>query len=116
MKSKTVSLSRKLLIYLLPPMLILLLLSGFGKDYLAYKYSNVSFDHSLADSARDMALQVTVTDGRTTLNLPPAALQMFLTDEFDTIYFKVTDGASICCGRTLLSSSLFEGGPGLPEP
>jgi two-component system sensor histidine kinase TctE len=95
-------------------MLILLLLSGFGTYYLAYKYSNVSFDHSLADSARDMALQVTVTDGRTTLNLPPAALQMFLTDEFDTIYFKVTDGARFVAGEPSFPAPYSEGGPGGP--
>ena len=81
-------------------------IGSVGSYYLAYKFANIAYDRSLADSARDLTRQVTIVDGHEVLDLPPAAEKMFLTDEYDKIFFKVTN----------FSGQLLAGNPGLPSP
>ncbi len=112
--SNTYSLRRKLLTWLLLPMLLLLLLSGVGTYYLSARFANAAFDHVLADSARDLALQVTVVNGVSTLNLPQAAVQMFLSDEYDKIYYKVTEDGRFIAGDPSLPLPDIVSGPSGP--
>ncbi|HXW68871.1 MAG TPA: sensor histidine kinase N-terminal domain-containing protein, partial [Dissulfurispiraceae bacterium] len=72
----------------------------------AYKFANTAYDRSLADSARDLTRQITIVHGREVLDLPPAAEKMFVTDEYDKIYFKVIDSGG----------ALLAGEPNLPSP
>lgn len=104
--SKNVSLRRKLLLWLLLPMLFIWGIGSIGSYYFAYKFANTAYDRSLADSCRDLARQIIIVDGRETLDLPPAAEKMFLTDEYDEIYLKVTDS----------DGGLLAGEAGLPFP
>jgi len=104
--NKNISLRRKLLFSLLLPMLFIWGIGSIGSYYFAYKFANIAYDRSLADSARDLARQITVVNGRETLDLPPAAEKMFLTDEFDKIYLKVTNS----------DGELLAGEPNLPSP
>ena len=114
MAVKSFSLLRRLLFWVLPPILFLWLLSGVGTYYLASKYANRAFDRSLADSARDLALQVKVNDGIASLNLPPVALQMFLADEYDKIHFKVSEQGRLLAGETAIPAPDVAGKPGTP--
>ncbi len=98
MKTEVRSLRRKLLLWLLLPMLLVWLLSGMGAYYLSSRFANAAFDRILADSARDLALQVTVGNGRAVLDLPSAALAMFLSDEYDRIYYRVTEAGRLVAG------------------
>jgi two-component system sensor histidine kinase TctE len=104
--SKNISLRRKLLFWLLLPMLFIWCIGSIGSYYFAYKFANMAYDRSLADSARDLTRQITIVNGVETLDLPPAAEKMFLTDEFDKIYFKVTNS----------DGDLLAGEPNLPPP
>ena len=77
-----------------------------GSYFFAYKFANTAYDRSLADSCRDLARQITIVNGREVLDLPPAAEKMFLTDEYDKIYLKVTNSDGV----------LLAGEPGLSFP
>jgi len=100
-----VSLRRKLIFWLFP-MLILFGISTMGSYFTAYRFSYKAYDHSLADTARDLERQVTMNNGQVSLDLPPPAKKMLLTDEFDRIYYKVAgpDG------------NLIDGESDLPRP
>ena len=104
--SKNISLRRKLLFWLLLPMLFFWGIGSIGSYYFAYKFANIAYDRSLADSARDLTRQITIVNGREALDLPPAAERMFLTDEYDKIYLKVTNS----------DGGLLAGEPDLPSP
>src|SRR5208337_4997596 len=104
--NKNISLRGKLLLWLLLPMLFIWGIGSVGSYYFAYKFANIAYDRSLADSARDLARQITIVNGRETLDLPPAAEKMFLTDEYDKIYLKVTNS----------DGDLLAGDPDLPSP
>ncbi len=104
--NKNISLRRKLIVRLLLPMLFIWCIGSIGSYYFAYKFANIAYDRSLADSARDLARQVTIVNGRETLDLPPAAEKMFLTDEFDKIFLKVTNS----------EGDLLAGEHNLPSP
>ncbi|MGD0281575.1 MAG: sensor histidine kinase N-terminal domain-containing protein [Dissulfurispiraceae bacterium] len=104
--NKHISLRRKLLFWLLLPMLFFWGIGSVGSYYFAYKFANIAYDRSLADSARDLTKQITIVNGREVLDLPPAAEKMFLTDEFDKIYLKVTSS----------DGTLLAGDPNLPSP
>src|SRR5208283_6057294 len=96
----------KLLLWLLLPMLFVWGIGSAGSYYFAYKFANTAYDRSLADSARDLTRQITIVNSLETLDLPPAAEKMFLTDEFDKIYLKVTGS----------EGDLLAGEPTLPSP
>src|SRR5208283_4834697 len=104
--NKNISLRRKLLLWLLLPMLFVWGIGSAGSYYFAYKFANTAYDRSLADSARDLTRQITIVSGREVLDLPPAAEKMFITDEYDKIYFKVIDSGG----------NLLAGEPNLPSP
>ena len=113
--NKNISLRRKLLLWLLLPMLFIWCIGSIGSYYFAYKFANIAYDRSLADSARDLTRQIIIVNGRDALDLPPAAEKMFLTDEFDKIYFKVTnsDGELLAGEPKLLAPPVNTGGNAL---
>lgn len=88
---KTVSLKRKLILWLFLPMMFLWLISSIGTYYIASIHANTAYDYALADSARDLATHLAFSNGKTSLDVPRAALDMLLTDKYDTIYYKITD-------------------------
>lgn len=104
--NKTVTLRRKLLMWLLLPMLVLLLISAVITYYLAFRFANSAYDYSLLDSPQDMAGQIVTVNGKASLDLPPSARHIFLSDKSDTIYYNVARR-----DRTVVS-----GEPDLPLP
>jgi two-component system sensor histidine kinase TctE len=104
--NSSVTLRRKLLTWLLLPMLILWSVSFAVTYYLAIRFVNYVSDYSLLDSAQDLAGQVVVAGGRVSLDLPKPARQIFLSDKSDTIYFNVLSR----------SGKVIAGDPDLPLP
>ncbi len=103
---KTVTLRGKLLVWLLLPMSVLWLMSAAVMYYLAYSFVNYAYDYSLLDSTHDLAGQIGNVGGKVSIDLPKPALQMFLSDKSDKIYYNVVDS-----GGTVIS-----GEPDLPLP
>jgi two-component system sensor histidine kinase TctE len=86
---KTITLRRKLLTWLLLPTLILWCLSTVVTYFVTWWFVNHAYDYALVDSAYDLAGQISNKGGRASLDLSGSALQMFLSDEVDTIYYNV---------------------------
>jgi two-component system, OmpR family, sensor histidine kinase TctE len=101
------SLRGQLLRWLLVPLFAL-----WGIDF-AFTYFdsveevNVGFDRTLAGSALMMAERVATDDGRLTVDIPYAAIQMLESGFRDRIYYRVVD---------LSDGSLVTGYEDLPEP
>ena len=81
--NKNVTLRRKLLTWLLLPMLVLWLMSAAVMHSLAFKFVNYAYDYSLLDSTHDLCGTNSQRRGQSVINLPKSALQMFLSDELD---------------------------------
>ena len=114
--NKTVTLRRKLLTWLLVPMFILWSLSTVVMCFLTLRFANQAYDYALVDSAYDLAGQISSEGGKASLNLPKAALQMFLSDELDSIYYKVVgrDGTLISGNFDLPIPDIAQS-PGVPS-
>jgi two-component system sensor histidine kinase TctE len=106
MSNKNISLRRKLIVWLVFPVLVLFAISAAGSYYAAYRFSYKAYDRALADSARDLTRQISIVQDRVYLELPAPARKMLLTDEYDKIYFKVSGPD----GR------LIDGNADLPPP
>ena len=86
---KPTSLSRSLLLQLLPAMLVVLLGGGALGYWVAYRSATLAYDRSLLDANLAIAGQVSVSNGKLDLHLPEIAKRVLLTDNFDSIYFEV---------------------------
>ncbi len=104
--NKDITLRRKLLTWLLLPMFALWMMSAAVMHYLAFKFVTYAYDYSLLDSAHDLDGHIANVGGNVSLNLPASALQMFLSDELDEIYYNVV-------GR---DGEVLAGDPDLPMP
>lgn len=103
------SLRRQLLLHLSGPLLLVLALGAAGGMAIARQVGYVVHDRWLLDSAMTLAAQVKVADGRVTLALPPAAIEMLEWDRVDRIYWSA---ASARNGRLLGNAAL----PAPPQP
>lgn len=94
-------------------MLALWLVSAAVMHSLVFKFINYAYDYSLLDSTHDLEGQIVNAGGKVSLNLPKSALQMFLSDELDEIYYNVVgrDG-EVLSGDTDLPMPEVTGSPG----
>ena len=83
------SLRSKLLVWLLLPLLSLSLLGAVVAYFMAINFTSVAYDRALFDSARSLAEQVRVVNGRTVLQLPGNVVRLLLSDESDRVYYQV---------------------------
>lgn len=97
------SLRQRLLLWLLPSTAALTLAWIVGTYAIAQHFVGRVYDWALEDTARTLAGQVRVERGSATVNLPAPALRMLEFDEFDQIYFSVTDpnGRQLAGNRAL---------------
>lgn len=100
------SLRRKLLVWLLLPLLSLWLVGAVIAYYMAINFTDVAYDRALFDSTRSLAEQVKVIDDQAVVELPRSALQILLSDEHDMVYYQVI-------GRR---GQFISGEPDLPRP
>jgi len=83
------SLRSDLLTEMLLPMLVVVLLSGYLSYHIGVRFARQSYDRSLYETARSLAQQVRVADGRVLIDLPRAAEEMLRADETDNVQFQV---------------------------
>lgn len=83
------SLRSDLLTEMVLPMLVVILLSGYLSYYIGVRFARLSYDRSLYETARGLAQQVRVVNGRATLELPRAAVELLQSDEIDRVHFQV---------------------------
>jgi len=96
------SLRRKLLSWLLVPLLFLWLVGGVGAYYLAINFSTLAYDRSLLDLARALAEQVKVINGRVVVPLPPVAQRILATGDHNVCYQVRDGGGAVISGDPVL--------------
>ena len=101
----SLSISRRLLLILLVPLVSLLVGSVWSDYQTALRPANGAYDQALADGALAVAAHVRVRDGRAQVLLTPQAESILRSDSVDQIYFAVIDAE----GR------LIAGDPDLPR-
>ena len=95
-----VSLRLRLLLWLLIPLTVYVGISTSYTYDSAVASANLIQDRALVASARMIAGQVTWVDGAPTVNIPPAALEMFASPSHDEVYYQVLmDDETLLAGR-----------------
>lgn len=113
--ANAVSLWRKLLAWLLVPLLLLWAVGTVVSYFRATNFANVAYDRALFESTRSLAKQVRLVDGIVVVELPRAAWDMLLFDETDKVYHKVTDtGGKVVAGEAALPAPPEPGAIGVP--
>jgi len=124
---KPLSLRKRLLSWLLAPLLLLCLVWAWGVYAVTLHFINIAYDRALEDSAQTLAGQVQVSPVDASVTLPPAARAMIEFDQVDSIYYSVSDrrrghlagnaridGAGIeaeCIARTCFFDTRLDGKP-----
>ncbi|NOT83638.1 MAG: sensor histidine kinase [Methylococcaceae bacterium] len=100
------SLKTKLLLQLAVPLLFFMLVESVMSYFVTLHYVNDAYDGWLLDSARSLAQEVKLQNGKVVVELPPAALEIFKWDDEDKTYFKVISE----------SDKLIAGDAKVPDP
>src|SRR5215210_5904600 len=85
-------LQRKLLAWLLGPLLLLLVLDTVAAYWASQRFANLAYDRALHEIAREIVLHVKPGPERPRLELSETAANILLTDAQDRLFFRV-DGA-----------------------
>ncbi len=88
------SLQRKLLVWLMGPLLVLLVLDTVITSSSSIQFSNQAYDRSLQEIAREVLLQVRYEDGRPRLNLAEDKSPILFVDQDDHVFYQVLDDRS----------------------
>ena len=84
------SLRQQLLWWLVPPVLLVVLVSSFASYTIALTYANRAYDQGLFDDVKSLAEQVRFDpDGKPILKLPRVAEEMLGSDPVDQIFYRV---------------------------
>jgi len=82
-------LQRKLLAWLLGPLLLLLVLDTGVAWWASQRFANLAYDRALHEVAREIALHVRNGNGTPSLQLSEAAASVLLTDAEDRLFYRV---------------------------
>src|SRR4029450_13344136 len=90
-------LQRKLLAWLLGPLLGLLVLDTATAYWVSLRFSNLAYDRCLHEIRLENVLHAPPTAGRPRLELPDAAAKVLLADGQDRLFFRVdaADGTMV---------------------
>jgi len=103
------SLRSDLITEMVLPMLVVILLSGYLSYYIGVRFARQSYDRSLYETARSIAQQVRVADGRARIDLPRAAVEILQADHLDRVHFQVLSRRhGILAGEADLPVHYFE--------
>lgn len=94
------------MVWLLVPIVVLCLFWAVMAYTIALRYTNIANDRSLFDSTLTLAGQIKIMDGRVTVDLPRAALNMLELDPYDKVYYEIRGP----------NEELVSGQEGLPRP
>jgi two-component system, OmpR family, sensor histidine kinase TctE len=96
-------LRRKLLVWLLSPLVLLMVVDGLASYYVAEHFSSVAYDRTLAERARTLLLRAQEVGGQVRLNLSQSAEQVLLEDTEDRIFYRVLrEDAHLVPGETYI--------------
>lgn len=90
-RPETPSLRKRLMLWLLLPVLLLSVVWAWGVYAVILHFANIAYDRALEDSAQTLAGQVSIRNDAIHVDLPHAARAMLEFDQIDTIYFDVVD-------------------------
>src|SRR6188472_3191727 len=82
-------LQRKLLAWLLGPLLLLLVLDTAAAYWASQCFANLAYDRALHEIAREIVLHVKPGDPRPRLELSQTAANILLMDAQDRLYFRI---------------------------
>lgn len=91
MPARLFSLRKRLLLWLLAPLLLLSVVWAWGVYAVILHFTNIAYDRALEDSAQTLAGQISLRQDRVHVDLPHAARAMLEFDQVDTIYYSVSD-------------------------
>ena len=100
------SLRRELLAWVLLPLISAIAVATWLSYHSAFDTASVVQDRLLLGSARMIAQQISFEDGSFQYPIPPAALELFQSEDVDRIFYRVTTG----------TGQLLSGYAGLPVP
>jgi two-component system, OmpR family, sensor histidine kinase TctE len=103
---KTRSLRLSILSKLIIPLILIIIFETILSYFVTLHYANKTYDRWLLDTARALAQEIKVKDGKVLVELPPAALEIVKWDEQDKTYFKIVSA----------SLGLLAGDNIVPEP
>lgn len=111
------TLQRTLLVWLLGPLFALLILDTLVSYSSSLKFSNLAYDRSLQEVAREVFLHVKPNGAGAKLDIEPGTERVLLVDQDDRLYYKVTAedgrvvGGNAAIGLPLASLNPKDGTP-----
>ena len=87
--SQNRSLKTEILLRLVLPLIFFVIVDAVLSYFVTLHYVDQAYDRWLLDSARSLVQEIKRHDGKTIVELPPAALEIFKWDEEDKTYFKI---------------------------
>jgi two-component system sensor histidine kinase TctE len=103
-------LQRKLLAWLLGPLFILLIFDTLITYSTSLSFSNMAYDRSLHEIAREVLLHVKSDGDKPKIEISPGAERILLVDQEDRLFYKVTSGNGAIVG----GDPAIERPPGMP--
>jgi two-component system sensor histidine kinase TctE len=109
-------LQRKLLAWLLGPLLALLALDAAATWWMSQRFANLAYDRALHEIAREIVLHVRPGVPHPRLELSRAAADILLMDTQDRLYFRIdsADG-TLLGGDAAVPLATHSGAPGAPR-
>ncbi|MGR9086156.1 MAG: sensor histidine kinase N-terminal domain-containing protein [Gammaproteobacteria bacterium] len=99
MTTKIRSLKHELFLRLVIPLVSFVVIDSAMTYSLTLYHVDTAYDRWLLDSAKSLIQGIRVQNGKTVIELPPAALAIFKWDETDKTYFKImTESAVVLAG------------------
>ena len=93
MKISQPSITRQLLLRLLPLTVIIVLTGSSVAYFVAHRVATVAYDRALLDAALAITSQMDINEGSLILRLPKIAEKVLRTDTFDEIFYEVIDAS-----------------------
>ena len=91
-------LQRKLLAWLLGPLLLLLVLDTVAAYWASQRFANLAYDRALHEIAREIVLHVKRAQGQPRLELSDTAANILLMDAQDRLFFRVDHDGTLLGG------------------
>src|SRR5690606_24801836 len=82
-------LRRKLLVWLLSPLVLLIVVDAVASYYVAEHFASVAYDRILAERARELMLKVKEDGDGPRLRMSPSDTRILLSDPEDRLFYRV---------------------------
>ena len=88
------SLKAEMLFRLIIPLILFVIFDGILSYFVTLHYVDEAYDRWLLDSAESLIQEIKVREGKVSIDLPDAALEIFKWDEGDKTFFKITSSSN----------------------